>query len=113
MDYLDFELRIGVGSGREYPIMVVNAPSGQAHQTMHFPFDELALESRLKDVQIALLRLDRPNRQMLSTEEQAVQDFGCALFEALFTGDVRSSYEASQLAASNQGKGLRVKLRIQ
>ena len=112
MDYLDFELEIGAGSGREYPVVVVNSPAGQAHQTMHFPFDELALESCLKDVQIALLRSGSQRRQMLSKEEQAVQDFGRALFEALFIGDVRSSYEVSQLAASNRDKGLRVKLRI-
>ena len=112
MDYLDFDLEIGIGSGREYPVAVVRSPGGEGSATMHFPFDELALESRLKDVQIALLRSGSQRRQMLSTEEQAVLDFGRALFEALFVGDVRGRYEVSQLAASNQDKGLRVKLRI-
>lgn len=113
MEYLDFELEIHPGSGREYPLAVVSSPGGEGSATMHFPFDELALESRLKDVQIALLRSGGQRRQILSTEEQSVQDFGRALFEALFVGEVRSLYEVSQVKASNQDKGLRVKLRIQ
>lgn len=37
MDYLDFELELGVGSGREYPVAVVHSAAGEAHETMHFP----------------------------------------------------------------------------
>ncbi len=113
MDYLDFELEIGLGSGREYPVAVVRSAAGEALETMHFPFDELALESRLKDLQIALLRSGGRYRQLLVPGEQAVQDFGRALFDALFTGEVHSRYAISQLEAFRQGKGLRLKLRIQ
>jgi WD40 repeat protein len=112
MDYLDFEVEIGVGSGRAYPVTVVRSASGEARETMHFPFDELALENRLKDLQIALLRSGGKRRQMLLPEEQTVRNFGRTLFNALFTGEVGKRYAVSQLAASNQGKGLRLKLRI-
>ena len=112
MNFLDFELEIGTGSGREYPIVVHHSAGGDARETMHFPFDDLALESQLKDLQIALLRSDRKRRQILSSEEQTVQHFGRALFDALFTGEVRSRYEVSKLAAFSQGLGLRLKLRI-
>ena len=112
MNYLDFELEIGAGSGREYPVVVLHSAGGEARETMRFPFDELALESHLKDLQIALLRSGGKRRQILSPEEQTVQNFGRALFNALFTGEVRSRYEVSQLAAVHQGMGLRVKLRI-
>ncbi len=54
-DYIDFELEIGPGLGREYPLAVIRSPGGEARGNLHFPFDELALESRLKDLQIALL----------------------------------------------------------
>jgi len=30
MDYLDFELEIGPGAGREYPLAVVRSPAGEA-----------------------------------------------------------------------------------
>src|SRR5260221_8512860 len=80
---------------------------------MHFPFDELALENRLLALQNALLRSGGNQRLILSSEEQAVQNFGRALFDALFTGEVRTRYAISQLAAANLDKGLRLKLRIQ
>src|SRR5713101_2066212 len=113
MGYLDFELEIGPGSRREYPVAVVRSAAGEARETMHFPFGELALESRLKDLQIALLRSGGRHRQILSVGEQTVQDFGRALFDALFIGEVHSRYAVSQQEALHQSKGLRLKLRIQ
>jgi len=113
MNYLDFELEIGPGAGREYPVAVVRSPAGEARETMRFPFDELALENRLKDLQIALLRSGGQHRNKPLPEEQAVQDFGRALFDALFTGDVRSRYDMSWHEATQKEMGLRLKLRIQ
>ena len=112
MNYLDFELEIGTGSGREYPVAVIRSEGGEAREIMRFPFDDLALESQLKDLQIALLRSGGKRRQIFSPEEQTVQNFGRVLFNALFTGEIRTRYEVSQLAAFHQGKGLRLKLRI-
>ena len=112
LTYLDFDLEIGPGQGREYPVAVLRSPAGEARETMRFPFDDLQLESRLKDLQIALLRSGGKRRQILSPEEQAVQAFGAELFNALFTGEVRSRYDVSQDRAVRQDKGLRVKLRI-
>ncbi len=86
MDYLDFELAILPGSGRDYPVAVLHSPAGEARATMHFPFDQLALESRLDKLQIALLRSGGKRRSVLSAEEKAVQEFGQALFEAAFAG---------------------------
>jgi hypothetical protein len=113
MSYLDFEIEIGTGSGRDYPVAVIRSTAGEAHETMHFPFDELALENRLKDLQIALLRSGGKRRQIHNPEEQTVRKFGQALFNALFKGEVYSRYVVSQREADQQGKGLRLKLRIQ
>ena len=44
MDYLDFELEIAPGQGREYAVTVIRSPVGEARETMRFPFDHLALE---------------------------------------------------------------------
>ncbi len=112
-NYLDFELEIGPGSAREYPVAVIRSPAGEARETMRFPFDELALDNRLKDLQIALLRSGGKRRQIRSPEEQAVQEFGRTLFDSLVLGEVRSRYDVSQREAARQGKGLRFKLRIQ
>jgi len=113
LEYLDFELEIGPGKGREYPVAVIRSPAGEVRGVMRFPYDELALQNRLKDLQIALLRSGGPRRKVLSPEEQAVQNFGRDLFEALFSGEIRSRYDVSLQEAKRQGKGLRLKLRIQ
>ena len=111
--YLDFELEIGPGQGREYPVTVLRSPSGEAHGILHFPYDELALESRLKDLQIALLMAAETRRRLPAPEEQPVRRFGQELFDALLAGEIRSAYDISWRQAEAQGKGLRVKLRVQ
>ncbi len=113
MDYLDFELEIDIGSGSEYPVTVIRSPAGEAHETMHLPFDEQALDNQLLTLQNILLSSGETDAQNLATGEQTIQRFGQTLFEALFTGQVRDLYVASRTAAQSQDKGLRVKLRLQ
>jgi hypothetical protein len=110
--YLDFEVEVGLGSGRDYPVTVLHSPAGEARDLLHFPFDELMLQNHLKDLQLALLRSGGAYRQLLSTEQQAVQSFGKALFDSLLHGEVRSRYDVSQTRAAQSGQGLRMKLRI-
>ena len=110
--YLDFEFEIGAGQGREYPLAVIHSPAGQARETMVFPYDEINLTSRLQDLQVALLRSGGPRRQMPTPEEAAVQRFGRDIFDALLTGEARSLYDMSVQRAREEGKGLRLKLRI-
>jgi len=112
MNYLDFEIEIGPGSGLDYPIAVLRSPAGETRETMRFPFGELELDNRLKDLQIALLRSGGGRRLALSQEQQSVQDFGRALFDALLTGEARGRYDVSLRDAALQGRGLRLKLRI-
>jgi tetratricopeptide (TPR) repeat protein len=80
---------------------------------MRFPFDELELENRLQALQIALLRSGGKRRRILTPEEGSVRNFGKSLFNALLVGEIRSRYDISQREAALQGKGLRIKLRIQ
>jgi len=112
MNYLDFEIEISPGAGREYPVAIVRSPAGEARETMKFPFDELALKDRLQNLQIALLRSGGKRRSFLSPEERTVQEFGQKLFDALLTGEMRSRYDVSQREAAQKGLGLRFKLRI-
>ncbi|HLF03376.1 MAG TPA: SUMF1/EgtB/PvdO family nonheme iron enzyme, partial [Anaerolineales bacterium] len=111
MDYLDFEIEIGHGDGRNHPVSV-RTSAGDARGTMRFPFDDFALEDRLKDLRIALLSSSGERRRIPSDEEKAVQDFGLELFNALVKDDVRSLYDAVRREAGRGGKGMRVKLRI-
>jgi hypothetical protein len=95
MEYLDFELEIGPGSGREYPVAVIRSPAGECREVMRFPFDELTLEYRLLALQNALLRSGGKRRRVLSQEEQTVQELGKDLFNALVSGEVRSRFDVS------------------
>ena len=111
-DYLDFELEIRGGGPRKYPV-AVRSPAGEAQGEMRFPFDEWELKDRLQSLEIALLRSGGTRRRIASPEEHTVQDFGRGLFESLLVGDVRTRYEMSLSEARRQGKGLRLKMRIQ
>lgn len=111
VEYLDFDVEVEVGARLRY-LVDVRSPAGEAREEMRFPFTPNALEGKLKDLEIALLRSGRTVRRIAPLEEQAVQDFGRALFDALFTGEVRSRYDASLREASLQGKGLRIRLRV-
>lgn len=115
MDYLDFELKIGERRGAEYPLEVVRSPAGERRATMHFPYDDLALESRLKDIEIALLKSSVTRRDMMvpAEERQSIEDFGRTLFSAILPDEVRTCYRLSREKAMQQGKGLRLRLRIE
>jgi hypothetical protein len=110
--YLDFEIEVGQGAGLDYPIAIIQSPAGPARETMRFPYDELALENRLQSLKIALLHAAGGQRQVLTDEERLVQDFGRDLFNALFSGEARKRFDASCAEARQQGKGLRLKLRL-
>lgn len=113
MDYLDFDIEVGQGAGRDYPVRVLHSPAGEARETVYFPFDELALEKALLRLENALLRSGGARRQALSPDQQAVQDFGRSLFETLLTGEVRARYDVSLESAQRQDRGLWVRLRIE
>src|SRR5215813_12533279 len=102
MAYLDLDLEIDEGSGQDYRVVARLSTGETRRGIMHLPYDELALERALDKLQIALLRSGGERRRALSAEEQAVQDFGKALFAALFTEEVRALYDASRLKASQE-----------
>jgi hypothetical protein len=79
---------------------------------MRFPFDEWELKDKLRDVEFALLRSGGTRRRIGTPEEQTIQQFGRALFEALLVGDVGAQYRVSLREARRQNKGLRVKLHV-
>ena len=118
MEYLDFDLEVGPGRSGSYPVKV-RSPAGEAEITMRFPFDGLTLESRLKDLQIALLRSGGVPRRAIPPEVQAVQAFGQHLFDALISGEVRNRYDLSRQYAGQQQivrkqeTGLRLRLHVQ
>jgi hypothetical protein len=83
MRYLDFDLEISPGNGRNSPVAVLNSPAGEARATMRFPFTSQQLQDYLDQVQMALAGSGEARRQA----SQAVQEFGHKLFDALLVGE--------------------------
>lgn len=111
-DYLDFELEIGIGSGREYPLALIRSPAGEAREMMHFPYDEVVLKDLLFAMKNGLFCSEKRHCKLISQKDKTIQDFGHSLFSALITGDIRTRYEVSMERARTDGRGLRLKLRI-
>lgn len=107
----NFDIDIGDGQGRDYPV-TARTPAGEAQETLHFPFDQLALENAELQLKLALRQSHHVARRILSPEIQAVQDFGAALFDALFTGEIRNRYDLSRERVLQTGEYLRIRLRI-
>jgi formylglycine-generating enzyme required for sulfatase activity len=112
IDYLDFDLEIGRGDGRTYPLAVLHSPAGNVRGYFDLALSQLELANRLLALQNALLRSGGARRKAPTPNEQTVRDFGQELFNSLFNADVRSLFFESKRIAGSQGKFLRVRLRI-
>lgn len=111
MDYLNFDLEISPNTGSFYPV-AARSEAGEVRHQMLFPLEGQALENALLQVQNALLRAGNVRRGAGTIEEQIVERFGQMLFEALVGPSVRRLYDTSIGWASQQGKGVRVRLNI-
>jgi CHAT domain-containing protein/Big-like domain-containing protein len=119
MEYLDFEVAIDVAADGTYRVAVLRSPAGQTQEVTRLPFDEAQLQARLAALGDTLVRA-RGTRDVVpaSADSQsgqtAAREFGGALFETLFVGDVRSLFVQSLREATQEpGRGLRVRFRTQ
>jgi len=108
MHYQDFDLLID-RSGDSLRAQVLNSPAGQASAEFCLPFSEDKLENYL-------LRLGRTHgvatRRVESQEMNTAKAFGAALFDAVFTGDVKACFRSSLDEVRRQNAGLRIRLRL-
>ncbi len=111
MEYLDFDLQVGLLENGQYPVSV-RSPAGEASDRFIFPYTEWQLKDKLKDLELAL-RASPHLRRALPPELQSVQEMGRDFFNLLLPGELRARFDVSQRMAFEQGKGLRVRLRIQ
>ncbi|RIK38535.1 MAG: hypothetical protein DCC55_20780 [Chloroflexi bacterium] len=106
LDYLDFELEIGLSDSADY-LITVRSRTRIARELSSFPFTDAELEAQLLRLENAILRTTGHRRTKLSPRETTVQSFG------LLVGEARSLYYECQQEAASQGKGLRIKLHVQ
>jgi hypothetical protein len=107
LTYLNFDLLIE-RAGERYRARVLESPAGQAALEFETPFSEMELEN-------LFLRIGRPRRGMrrLESEEMnAARQLGTRLFDAVFSREVYACFRSSLDKASDQDKGLRLRVRL-
>lgn len=105
--YLDLDLDIN-RVGDAYHVEVTHSPAGNARADFSLPFSDIELENFLLKLGGARRRV----RRLESAEMDAAKQFGGRLFNAVFTGDVRSCLAGSLAEANAQEHGLRVRLHL-
>lgn len=108
-DYADFDLLI-LPTDSGYQARVTQSPVGQATGTFTLPFaqDELRRFFWVAGVALRKLRLVAEMPPAPLTPQQ----FGQRLFDAVFAGQVGQCFVRSLDAAERDGKGLRIRLRL-
>jgi hypothetical protein len=107
MEYLDFEVAIKHDLGADYWASI-SSPAGSAYVTIRLPFERLVLPPAQR---LPFLPGDM-TRPLHPSVEFAEPALGLRLYEALMVGQVRSLYEATERQASEQNKGVRLRLRL-
>jgi DnaJ-class molecular chaperone/tetratricopeptide (TPR) repeat protein len=105
--YFDFDLLIEK-IPRKYQARVLSSPSGQASAMFGPPLTGMELEN-------FYLKVGRPRkgiRRIDSSEMEAAKKVGGRLFESIIKDDIYNCFYASLIHAQNEGKGLRIKLRL-
>jgi hypothetical protein len=106
IDYLDFDLEIE-RAAQDYRAEI-NCPAGQSSCAFSLPFSDLELENFL----LRIGHSGRGMRRIDSPEIQAAKAFGSRLFNAVFADEFRACLRSSLEEAEQQGKGLRIRLRL-
>jgi formylglycine-generating enzyme required for sulfatase activity len=107
LSYFDFELQFE-GEGGKYRTRVLDSPAGQAMHKFEQPFTDQELE-------IFYLRVGRPRsgtRRLDSPEMETAKQYGSRLFEDIFGEEVYACFRSSLAIAQKDGKGLRIRLRV-
>jgi hypothetical protein len=114
VEYLDFELRIGAGAEGTMPVDVLRSPAGEARGVLTLPWSGDELQSRVTAVERSIRSASGARGVSMGPSESgtSVPEFGGALFRGVMPESVRVCYRTSRALATQSGKGLRVRLRI-
>jgi hypothetical protein len=109
LTYLDFDVVIERADQGAYRVRVVNAPAGPTSwSTFTMPFSQLELK-------YFVLKIGRPRRVVRRVDDPdtaAIKTFGSQLYRELFHHELEVNLLRSQILASTEGKGLRLRLRL-
>lgn len=107
-DYLDFDIEVTDAGTGGYTARVLASPKGEASADFQMPVAGADLEN-------VILKLGRTRsgiRALGSPQQEVARSFGSRLYDAVFDGEVGTCFRRSLDEAEEQGKGLRIKLRL-
>jgi len=107
LSYVDFDLLIE-GGGGQYRAHVLNSVIGNADVLFQNPFLDIELENFY--LRLGITR--QGQRRTDSPEMEEVRKFGKRLFDTVFKDDVLTAWCTAQNQAAADGKGLRIRLRL-
>ncbi len=100
-EYETFELLVGARTGEGYPVVITSSPAGEASGFC-------SLDPSTNVHQVALQGIESGE-----IDDRVLAEFGCCLFNAIFPGPIAAVYRSSLGRARAQGRGLRVRLRME
>ncbi|WOT36621.1 CHAT domain-containing protein [Streptomyces coeruleorubidus] len=105
------ELQISELHPREYEVRVVKAAAGgEPRAPLNLNVDELLAQRG--ELERTVLHSGRQTRRVVPPHEQDVQHVGRQLFDALFSGPVSGTYDASLVVAQERQERLQIVLRL-
>ena len=111
---MDTAIELEIGPGPEpgtYVVRVLRSMGGgEPVETITLDVDELV--SQRPHVEASILSSSVSTRRIMSDTEAAVQAVGIRLFDATFTGDIRTAYRTSAAVAAERGTGVQIALRL-
>ena len=111
---MDTAIELEIGPGTEpgtYVVRVLRSVGGgEPVETITLDVDELV--SQRPHVEASILSSSVSSRRIMSDTEAEVQAVGIRLFDATFTGDIRTAYRTSAAVAAERGTGVQIALRL-
>ena len=112
----EFELELNPVNNAGY-LLVVRSPAGETRQSLALPFAVAELATWRQRLEASRARSVDSTRHLgwqspATDDSPQAQQFGAALFNAVFTGNVLSLFDASRALARQDDSGLRIRLRI-
>ncbi len=114
IEYEDFAIQIEPPRGEVYPVVVLHSPAGEGRTTFQLPFTPAEIGPILFSLSQMVRGSGPPARPEVVSPGVLIspQEIGGRLFEALFTGPVRSLLDRSLGMVHERQCGLRIKLHI-
>jgi len=107
---IELAIEPGVEPGTYIVRVLRSVGGGEPSQTINLDVDELV--ALRPHVEASILSSSVSTRRIMSDTEAAVQDIGVRLFEAIFTGEIRTAYRTSAAVAAERGTGVQIALRL-